>query len=214
MDATKVKWDFLFSESMNNDIIYDLWLDKYIGQLKINEKPVLDLGCGSGNNTKYLLEKGISIVSCDYSAVSLKKIRKYLPQAHTVLHDIRDPLPFTDNSFRAVIADLSLHYFSWEKTKEIFCEICRVLENDGLFAFRVNSIKDSNWRAGKGKEIEKNYYRYLGENKRFFEKAARAKCFYERNIMIASVILAHPYDKSFNLYGFNSPQLCCGFGMM
>ncbi len=170
MDATKVKWDFLFSESMNNEIVYDLWLDKYMGQLKINEKPVLDLGCGSGNNTKYLLEKGISIVSCDYSAVSLKKISKYLPKAHTVLHDIRDPLPFTDNSFRAVIADLSLHYFSWEKTKEIFCEICRVLENDGLFAFRVNSIKDSNWGAGKGKEIEKNYYRYLGEKKRFFEK--------------------------------------------
>jgi hypothetical protein len=49
-----------------------------------------------------------------------------------------------------MIADLSLHYFSWDETKKIVNEIKRVLKEDGFLLVRVNSVNDTNYGAGKG----------------------------------------------------------------
>ena len=37
---------------------------------------VLDLGCGSGNDTLYLINKGKKVISCDQSSNAINNIRK------------------------------------------------------------------------------------------------------------------------------------------
>lgn len=79
-------------------------------------------------------------------------------------------MPFEDESIGLIIADLSLHYFNDETTKNVIKEIKRVLKPNGYLIGRVNSINDSNYGAGSGKEIEKNFYLTEEGYKRFFSE--------------------------------------------
>jgi SAM-dependent methyltransferase len=121
---------------------YDDWLDKYKEYLVSCNEPIIDLGCGLGNNTLYLLERNYRVISCDLSEVALSRLQSFIPTAETRQFDMRVGLPFDDSSVKIVIADLSLHYFSDEDTFKVLEELNRVLEVGGLLICRVNSIKN------------------------------------------------------------------------
>jgi len=122
--------------------IYDYWLDKYKDELDNCNKPLIDLGCGIGNNTLYLLERDYEVISCDFSEVALSRLKSFLPNAETLQFDMREGIPFEDNKIKIVIADLSLHYFDEQATFKILEDLNRVLEKDGLLICRLNSIKN------------------------------------------------------------------------
>lgn len=82
--------------------------------------------------------------------------------------DISQTLPFEDKTFDLIIADLSLHYFDEQTTKNIMQEIKRILRPNGNLIARVNSIADINHSAGQGEKLEENFYFVEGYNKRFF----------------------------------------------
>ncbi|CAI3721408.1 class I SAM-dependent methyltransferase [Clostridium neonatale] len=57
MSENKSYWNNIYKEKNNEKIIYDLWLDKHEDIIdKCKDKPVLDMGCGTGNNLLYLKE--------------------------------------------------------------------------------------------------------------------------------------------------------------
>ena len=85
-----------------------------------------------------------------------------------------------------VIADLSLHYFKKRKTIEIIKEIKRVLKADGYLIGRVNSIKDINYGANTGEEVEKHYYLTKDGYKRFFDEEDIRYFFKDFNIKCCS----------------------------
>lgn len=165
----KEYWDDTHKKYMNNKITYDLWLDSYLDIINNCKTKVLDLGCGMGNDSLYLTEKGLDVIACDYSEVALDCINKHLPKVETKLIDISLPLPFKDNSFDLIIADLSLHYFDEVTTKNIMLEIKRILSKNGHLIARVNSIDDINYGSNRGERIEDNFYYVDGYNKRFFD---------------------------------------------
>lgn len=146
----------------------DDWLEEFEGVLAQCKTKVLDLGCGTGNDTLFLTRKGFDVVACDYSQVAIDNINKHFENVETKLVDIAEILPFEDNSFDVVIADLSLHYFDAEKTKDVMRELKRILTSGGSLLARVNSTEDVNFGAGRGEKIEENYYFVDGYNKRFF----------------------------------------------
>lgn len=168
MDTEKLKWNILFANA-GMEISYDAWLERYLPHIEAVKGPALDLGCGLGNATNFLLQNGIETISCDFSTTAIAYIRKKFPDARTIIHDMRKRLPFEAGSFGVVVADLSIHYFPWGRTMEIMDEIAGILEENGIFLFRVNSLSDSNYGAGKGKELERHYYACEGGKKRFFD---------------------------------------------
>lgn len=171
MTDPRVYWNKQYITSDNKKVTYDLWLDKYEHILNASkDTPIIDLGCGLGNDTMYLYERNYNIISCDYSEEALKRLELFMDDPVTKLFDMKDGLPFESESAKVIIADLSLHYFSWSETRKILSEIKRVLEEDGFLLLRVNSVKDTNYGAGKGITIEKNYYNIDGNLKRFFDK--------------------------------------------
>jgi SAM-dependent methyltransferase len=147
---------------------YDDWLDKYEELLKQSYSVILDLGCGTGNDTLYLKQRNYQVLSCDYSSTALEILKQYIPDANTMLIDIASPLPFSNESFDLIIADLSLHYFDELTTINEMKEIKRILSPKGHLVARVNSYMDINFGAGKGKKLEENFYYVDGYNKRFF----------------------------------------------
>ncbi len=170
-DPQHEKWNAVFAGLKDSEPVCDDWLDAYAGALSAaRDLFVIDLGCGSGNDTKYLLERGYRVTACDYSGEAIERVRRLFPQAETRLFDMRDGLPFPDASTRAIVADLSLHYFPWETTRRIAAEIARILPAGGLFLCRLNSVRDVNHGAGEGEEIERHYYRTAAGPKRFFDE--------------------------------------------
>lgn len=200
MEDARIYWNKHYMAGGNKSVIYDLWLDKYESILHASKDiPIIDLGCGLGNDTLYLYERQYKVISCDYSEEALKKLELFMDNPITKLFNMKDGLPFESESVKVVIADLSLHYFSWAETKKIVNEIKRVLKENGFLLLRVNSVKDTNYGAGKGIIIEKNYYNIDGHLKRFFDREQLEKLFidwkikyskeYEMNRYINSKIL-------------------------
>lgn len=171
MNSQKDYWNEQYQKLIPGMPIYDQWLDKYQGLLeKTKNTSILDLGCGQGNNSLYLIERGYQVIACDFSEVAISRVKQFLPQAKTMVLNMLDGLPFGSESTHIVIADLSLHYFSWNDTKAIVKDIYRTLIDGGNLLLRVNSNKDFNYGAGQGITIEENYFEVDGNAKRFFDR--------------------------------------------
>lgn len=171
-DNSLLYWDNFYKNYNPDNIKTDNWLDDFSNVINNCSTPILDLGCGSGNDTLYLIDKGKKVISCDYSINAINNIKKNFPEVYdTKCFNMLDGLPFDDNSFDIVIADLSLHYFREEDTFKIINEIKRVLTDKGSLIFRVNSINDVNHGAGEGIEIEHHLYETSDKRlKRFFDE--------------------------------------------
>ena len=165
-------WDNLHQNYNREDIIMDDWLDDFSDIINNCSTPILDLGCGSGNDTLYLINMGKKVISCDQSSNAIKNIKKNFKEVYdTKCFNMLDGLPFNDNYFQVIIADLCLHYFKEKDTYMILDEILRILSSNGHLIFRVNSINDINHGAGEGKEIEYHLYETSDKRlKRFFDE--------------------------------------------
>ena len=75
--------------------------------------------------------------------------------------------PFKSDCFDAIVANLCIHYFSFEVTERIVDEISRVLHEQGILIASVNSLKDFVPLEGDI-EIEHNFYFTNGCNRRYF----------------------------------------------
>lgn len=152
------------------NIVHDRWLEDFSEIIEKSSKPIIDLGCGNGHNTLYLIKNGKQTISCDYSDFAIEKLKENIPETEAVLFDMTDNFPFEDNSVEIIIADLSLHYFSKEVTEKIIREIQRVLVPNGHLIFRVNSINDIDNGAMQGEKLEEHFYFVKNMTKRFFSK--------------------------------------------
>ncbi len=170
-------WNETHRKYATDKPVYDDWLDKHLDIIKQAKGPVLDLGCGLGNDSLYLTERGVSVIASDYSQEALDSIRKSMPEVEVARADISKKLPFEDGQFEVIVADLSLHYFSSETTCNVMREVKRILANGGHVFARVNSVEDLNYGAGQGKRLEENFYFVDGYEKRFFSLSDVEKYF-------------------------------------
>ena len=104
--------------------------------------------------TLYLINKNKQVISCDQSSNASNNIKKNFPEVYdTKCFNMLDGMPFDNNSFELIIADLCLHYFKEKDTFELLNEIRRILTVGGRLIFRVNSVNDVNHGAGQSNEI-------------------------------------------------------------
>lgn len=69
-------WDNIHSKYERNEIKLDDWLDKFETIIDSCSTPILDLGCGSGNDTLYLINKNKQVISCDQLIILKKTFQK------------------------------------------------------------------------------------------------------------------------------------------
>ncbi len=144
------------------------WLNKW--RALISEKTILELGCGDGVDTQVLLESASSVIACDLNSADVERNRMAISGAQFLELNHAQPLPFENGRFDVVLASLSLHYFTWEKTQDIVAEISRVLVPEGVLICRLNSTQDVNYGASGYPEVERGLYEFEGQTKRFFRR--------------------------------------------
>ena len=136
----------------------------------------MELGCGSGQDARFLTERGFHVVATDFSEEALRLTKQAAPKAEMQPLDLLEPFPFADTSFGVVVAGLSLHYFSWDVTLEIVEKVHRCLQPDGLLLARFNSMRGLGSR-NIGKSLEENYFLVDGLPRRFFNEEDLAALF-------------------------------------
>lgn len=122
--------------------------DPYLMKVLLNllapqkEETYLDIGCGTGNYTIPLANRGFNFMGIDPS-------QKMLMEAKLIKSDVNwrvgcaEAIPAEDSSFDGIIGTLTIHH--WTDLKKSFSEINRVLCNNGrliLFTSTPSQMKN------------------------------------------------------------------------
>ena len=157
----------------------DPWLQQWLPLIRARASalPILELGCGEGEDTLVLVKDGHHVIAIDLSEQSIEAAKIQAPGADYYCQDIRAEFPPNTIGIGVVVASLSLHYFTRSTTLEIVDRICATLQIGGVMLCRLNSTNDRYYGAIGHLEISPNYYLVNGEPKRFFDRMAIAELF-------------------------------------
>lgn len=96
------------------------------------EMRILDLCCGSGQATRYLVQRSNQVTGLDASPLSIRRSQKNVPQAEFV-EGWAEAMPFDANQFDLVHTSAALHEMKPEQLRQILREVNRVLKPGGVF---------------------------------------------------------------------------------
>jgi len=120
-----------------------------------NRTEVLEFGGGQGRDALFLARNGFRVRVLDYSeraveAIAAKARRLRLSGAVEALrHDLREPLPFADESFDACYSHmLFCMALTTAELEFAFAEARRVLRPNGLHIYTVRTTEDPHYGAG------------------------------------------------------------------
>ncbi len=156
-----------------------------------NINNIVELGAGLGRDSIFFSQNNISVTSLDYSPSGIniinKKIHeKKIKNISTKLFDIRQKLPFEDNSIDGCFSHmLYCMALSNEDLINLNNEICRILKPEGLNIYTVRNMQDGDYKNGM--HISENMYENDGFIVHFFNKKKVNQLTYGfRNIKIES----------------------------
>jgi SAM-dependent methyltransferase len=116
---------------------------------------LLELGCGQGRDALFFAGNAIDVTALDYSVAAVSALQSSAAGAglasriHAASHDVREPLPFPDETFDACYSHMLLCMeFSTAEIVFVLREIHRVLKPGGLALYSVRSNFDRHYRTG------------------------------------------------------------------
>jgi len=108
---------------------------------------ILEVGCGTGKNTAFLVQIGTSVHSLDFSQGMIEKAKEKVPATNVrfSIADITKKWPCNDGEFDLIVCNLVLEHV--EDLSFIFSEAARVLQHQGRFF--VNELHPFKQYEGK-----------------------------------------------------------------
>jgi ubiquinone/menaquinone biosynthesis C-methylase UbiE len=94
---------------------------------------ILDVGCGTGTTARHLARRVRTLHGVDISEEMLVKAQRNVPKAKFDWYD-GDKLPFSDETFDAVVAICVLHHVPVSKRLKLVSEMVRVTRSEGVVA--------------------------------------------------------------------------------
>jgi ubiquinone/menaquinone biosynthesis C-methylase UbiE len=110
--------------------------------INLSGRNIVEVGCGTGRNTAWLVERSAEIVALDFSDEMLARARARVkdPRVHFVRHDARASWPLANSSADVVVAMLILEHI--QNLQAFFAEAARVLNQGGkLFVCELHPMR-------------------------------------------------------------------------
>jgi ubiquinone/menaquinone biosynthesis C-methylase UbiE len=130
---------------------------RFVDDVDLKDKMVLDIGCGYGWCELNFLERGIRrIVGIEVAEKDLDTIRKSISNDRLELRvSSATSLPFKANSFDTVVSWEVIEHIPSGSEKSMFSEVARVMKPGGVFylstphhSFFTNILDPAWWLAG------------------------------------------------------------------
>ena len=153
-----------FNQTVKADMseLYDIFLKN----LPCNEGKILDLGCGSGRDSKYFLESGFEVVALDISEELGKRASEYIGQK-VIIQDMRE-LNYQDE-FIGVWVCASLLHLDENEIVETLRKIFKSLKRDGIIYISFK-YGDKNYEKDGRKFTCFTYEKFIKLGKEFENK--------------------------------------------
>lgn len=128
----------------------DLYNDGYnllLGLLERKDASVLDLACGPGNITRYLLNKmpGLKVFGIDLAPAMIELAEKNNPEARFAIMDI-GAIASLEERFDAIICGFGLPYLNKEAAIQLIEDAAALLHPGGLLY--LSTMEDDYARSG------------------------------------------------------------------
>ncbi len=132
-------WEYHQKRAQEADNLYNLYLDlptieELIGK-GLENKKILDLGCGSGILVKKLVDSGGKVSGIDFSETMINIAKKNNPTVNFTVGEI-ERTPYKDRYFDLVVSGLVMHYV--KDLQLVFREVERILNDRGVFVFTMH----------------------------------------------------------------------------
>lgn len=153
------------AEDWHKDHQSDNWwyegVDKYVSFFKKGDS-VLDVGCGCGTKSKYLIEKGLNVTGIDFSENFIDIARKEVIGGEFLVLDMNN-VDKLEKTFDGIFIQAVLLHIPKKEVGNLLKEIMQKLKIGGYLYVAVKEKRD----GGVDEEIKKeNDYGY--EYERFF----------------------------------------------
>ncbi len=146
---------------------------------RVEDKKVLDLGCGTGRNSNYLADKGNSVIGIEISKTALGLAKERAREMGLIvdyrLGDMGEKYEIEDNSVDVVLDITSSNSLN-EQGREIYLsEVSRVLKEKSYFFVRA-LCKDGNknvknlLKLSPGREYDTYIMKEIGLTERVFSR--------------------------------------------
>lgn len=152
----------LYEERFMNFDLYNDTFDLFCESVVKKNPEVLELACGPGNITKYLLAKrsDLKILATDLAPNMIELAQKNNPSADFQLLDCRD-FSKLNKKFDAILCGFGLPYLSEEDSIQLIKDASRCLNENGvlyLSAMEENDDRKSGYKKGSTEEEIYIYY--------------------------------------------------------
>ncbi len=163
----------LYEDKFMNLNLYNDTYDLFCEHLKTEKPKVLDIGCGPGNITKYILSK---IPNCDVQGIDIASnmitlSQKNNPNAHFIQMDIRDINTLT-TKFNGIICGFGIPYLSQSDCDTLIKNCTLLLDDNGILylSFVEGTYDFSGYIEGSSGDRTYFYYHNLKHLKQEFSK--------------------------------------------
>lgn len=127
------------------------FLARQYGSIDKRKVKVIDIGCGSGNQSYWMAREGFDVCGVDGSAVAIdmgnQRLKSDGINANLVVGDITN-LPFDRGTFDLAVDVCSIQHNCFRDINKAIGEVYRVLKPGGRFFSIMRSSKDYAFRMG------------------------------------------------------------------
>lgn len=179
----------LYQEKFMNLDLYNETYDFICSYSPIKKSQILEIGCGPGNISKYLLSKrpDFEVFGIDIAPNMIELAKRNNPMAHFEIMDCRE-ISKIKTKYDGIICGFCLPYLSFEECKKLIVDTSILLNKNGLIylsfvegeenksGFQISSTGDRTYFNYHNLEIIKSQ---LSENS--FEELKTFKVLYKKS---------------------------------
>ncbi len=149
---------------MNFDLYHETF-DAFCKLIKTKSASILEIGCGPGNISKYLLNKrpDFKLLGIDIAPNMINLAKKNNPSADFKLMDAKH-ISEIKTKFNAVMCGFTFPYLNKKEVLQLIKNVSELLEQNGIFY--ISTMEDKYYKSKflpKGNDSKKGLFTYYHE---------------------------------------------------